>query len=263
MVVVVVILLVVIVGLLLRLRSLSESLSAERESALKKSVFATNMNHEVRTYLHSVSGLAETIAREDIYLSKEEKKTICSQIKFNTSLITTLIEELAAVSEDSVGHKAEDEQFSPNAMCVRCIETNRSRVHEGVSIWFRRELEDTFLLVSDPHIVELLLNKLVVSACRFTRKGEIVVGCNKSDSDGLFTFYVQDTGAGIPLDRKNHMFSWFENPSDMNDVVELDLSIAQRLALRVGGYLRYDEYYQLGTRMILVLPLKDSALPLG
>jgi signal transduction histidine kinase len=263
MVVVVIILLVVIVGLLLRLRSLSESLSAERKSALMKSVFASNMNHEVRTYLHSVSGLAETIAKEDVFLSKDEKKTISSQIKFNTSLITTLIEELAAVSENSEGHKAEDEQFSPNALCVRCIETNRSRVHEGVSIWFRRELEDTFLLVSDPHIVELLLNKLVVSACRFTRKGEIVVGCNKSDSDGLFTFYVQDTGAGIPLDRRNHMFSWFEKPSDMNDVVELDLSIAQRLALRVGGYLRYDEYYQLGTRMILVLPLKEPVLPLG
>ena len=58
------------------------------------------------------------------------------------------------------------------------------------------------------------------------------------------------------------MFSWFENPGDMNDVAELDLSIAQRLAVRVGGYIRYDDYYQLGTRMVLVLPLKDSVLPL-
>ena len=256
MVIVVVILLVVIAGLLLRLHSLSEALSVMRKEKLMKSVFSSKMNHEVRTYLHSVSGLAETIAREDIYLSKDEKKTISSQIKFNASLITTLLEELEAIAEDGGGHKAEDEQFSPNALCLRCIETNRSRVREGVSIWFRRELEDTYLMVSDPHIVELILNKLVVSSCRFTKQGEIVVGCSKNDADGLFSFYVQDTGAGIPLERKEHMFSWFENPGDMNDVAELDLSIAQRLALRLGGYLRCDDYYQLGTRMVLVLPLK-------
>ena len=42
----------------------------------------------------------------------------------------------------------------------------------------------------------------------------------------------------------------------MADEAELDLSICQRLAQKIGGALEWDELYAKGTRMLLILPLK-------
>jgi hypothetical protein len=42
----------------------------------------------------------------------------------------------------------------------------------------------------------------------------------------------------------------------MAEETEFDLSVAQRLASKIGGYLRYDETYTRGTRMEFVLPVR-------
>ena len=64
-------------------------------------------------------------------------------------------------------------------------------------------------------------------------------------------------GVGIPKDRLSRLFSWFEQPDDMRDEAELDLSICQRLAQKIGGVLFIDELYaRQGTRVVLVLPIK-------
>ena len=66
---------------------------------------------------------------------------------------------------------------------------------------------------------------------------------------------MSDTGGGIPEGRQGSIFSYFEQPDEMKDEAELDLSVCQRLAEKLGGELVYDERYRKGTRMLLVLPL--------
>jgi len=126
----------------------------------------------------------------------------------------------------------------------------------AVKLHFRRELSDGFFLNSDRHLVELIVNKLVINACRFTEQGEIVVGCNTTEHAGKLTISVSDTGGGIPTNRRNRLFSYFERPDDVKDKAELDLSICQRIAEKLGGELFYDEHYQFGTRFMLVLPMR-------
>jgi len=257
MIAVVIILLVFCAILVLRIVSMKGDIERMRRKSYVSKAFIENMSHEVRTYLHSISGLAEIIAKEDVYLSKGEKKDISNQILFNTNLVTTLFEELSMLYDSGQGHQLEKESFSPNTLCLRCMESNSStQVKEGVSLTLKRELPDSYLLNSDPHIVELILNKLLYNACRFTMKGVITIGCNTKEHEGSFTFYVQDTGDGFPEDRKNQLFNWFEHPTSSPDVVEFDLSIAQKLSNRIGGYLAIDERYTGGSRFFLVLPIR-------
>ena len=91
---------------------------------------------------------------------------------------------------------------------------------------------------------------------RVTDEGEVVVGCNTSEHVGRLTFFVCDTGVGIPDLRRNHLFSWFEAPESMADEAELDLSICQKLAQKLGGVMEIDERHQNGTRVVLILPLE-------
>ena len=219
--------------------------------------FFQNLSYDIRTPLHSVSGLAGIIADETLYLSKEEKRHISDQIKYNTDLIATILDEIMVFfNSKGEGHKLDNEELSPNAVCHRCLDSWGQTEHPDVRILFKRELSDEFFIHSDSHILELILNKLIKNAIRFTKKGEIVVGCNTREHEGRLTIYVQDTGGGIPQDRKENMFSWLENPEDLNDPVEIDLCIAQRIAAKIGGIIRLDEKYQHGTRMMLVLPIQ-------
>mgnify|MGYP002522903516 CR=1 FL=1 len=70
------------------------------------------------------------------------------------------------------------------------------------------------------------------------------------------TYVVEDTGGGIPEDRKPLLFTWFDKPDMLSDVVEFDLSVAHRLAGKIGGNLHWDSTYTKRTRMEFVFPVR-------
>lgn len=250
-------LILVCLALLFVIKAQNTKLAESRKSQSIKVAFLKGLSREIRTHLHSVSGMAEIISKEDLYLSKSEKRNITTQIKFNTSLISTLLDELSILSEEDGGHQLKDERFSPNILCQRCIDANLPYVHEGVRLSFRSELSDTVFVEADYHIIELIMNKLLAVSCQFTKKGEITLGCRRGDPSNLLIFFVQDSGgAAIPEDRKAEIFRWFDNPDENSEPTEFDLSVAQRLARKVGGNLRYDESWTKGTRMEFIVPVR-------
>lgn len=253
----IIILIAVCLFLVLRIKAQQTEMSEYRKSDRLKSAFIKALAREIRTPLHSVSGLAEIIAKDDLYLSKEEKKGISDQILYNAGMISTLLDEVAIYSEDgSKGHRLEDERFSPNRLCQRCINSNRSRMAEGVKMVYNQKLGDEFFVSAERHIVELVLNKLVFSACKYTQKGEILVECTCDSTRHRLSIFVENTGAMIPEDRKKFLFTWFETPDLKAEETEFDLSVAQRLAAKIGGYIRLDENYKRGTRMEFTLPVR-------
>ena len=257
MVVVLVILIIVCLALVLWGRAQQVKLAEMQKSRSVRTAFLKGLIREVRTHLHSVGGLSEIISKDDLYLSKSEKRHITTQIKYNTSLISTLLDELSILSDVHGGHQLKDERFSPNILCERCIDANLPSVHEGVRLTLTRELTDSYSVEADYHIIELIINKLVACSCQFTMKGDITLGCHLGESPNLLVFYVQDTGGTtIPEDRKASIFDWFDNPDENCEPTEFDLSVAQRLAEKVGGYLRYDEQWTRGTRMEFILPVR-------
>lgn len=256
--IIIVVLIIICLILVLRLMSQQIQLSGCRNSDKKKSAFIKALAREIRTPLHSVSGLAEIISKDDLYLSKEEKKNISAQIKYNASLISTLLDEVTIYSEDgSTGHQLVDERFSPNRICQRCIDASLPQVKKGVRMLFRHNMGDEIFVSADQHIVELVLNKLVHCACKFTQKGEIIIGCSYDETRRQVTFFVEDTGGGIPVERRQALFNWSETMMDaMDEETEFDLTIAQRLAAKIDGYLRWDNTYTKGTRMEFTLPVR-------
>lgn len=243
----------------LRIWILTAELGRERRMGIMKSAIIRNLSKEIRTPLQSMSRQADIISREDIFLSKDEKNTISGQMTYNVSLISTLLDEMTDYVEGGGGHCIKEELFSPTMICRQCIMSNMNNTYlnPDVQLRFRREMDDGTFIRSDVHIVVLILNKLIINACKFTRQGEITIGCNTTETPDCLTIYVQDTGVGMPEFRRDAMFEWFEHPGTTgDDEVEFDLSVAQKMALKIGGTLRYDAMYRDGTRMLLLLPVK-------
>ena len=222
-----------------------------------KSHFIKSIVYEMRDPLASLGRLAEMMGSKDLYLSKAEKVQLADQISYHSSLMATLLDEVEVYSNDGKGgHKIQDERFSPNRLCERCIDANFHNVPEGVKMTFRQETGHGVFVSADRHIVELVLDKLVVLACRFTKRGEITVGCRYEEDSHRLTFVVQDTGGGIPEGRGDALFNWYNDPDDVFDETEIDLSVSQKLASKVGGLLHWDETYKNGTRFEFILPVR-------
>ena len=150
------------------------------------------------------------ISKDDLYLSKNEKRDITDQLQYNANLIGTFIDEVLVFTEaDTTGRQLKEELFSPNGLCVRCLEANMHSIfhRQAVKLNFKRELSDEFFVKSDRHIVEVIVNKLILNSCRFTEEGSITLGCNTSERDGQIVFFVEDTGGGIPENRKNNLYT--------------------------------------------------------
>ena len=233
--IIVVVLVIICLVLVFRLKQQQERVSALYKSDKLKSHFIKSLAYEIRSPLQSVMKLAEMVGRKDLYLSKEEKKHVADQISYHSSLM---------------------ERFSPNRVCERCIDANLHNVPEGVKMTFRQETGHSVFVSADRHLVELVLNKLIILACRFSKKGEITVGCRYEENSHRLTFVVQDMGGGIPEGRGDALFNWYNDPDDVFDETEIDLSVSQKLASKLGGFIHWDDTYKNGTRMEFVLPVR-------
>ena len=250
----VVVLVIVCLVLVFRLKQQQERVSALYRSDKLKSHFVRLVAYEFRSPLQSVRKLTEMMGKKDLYLSKEEKKHVADQISYHASLMATLLDEVEIYADNNKkGHPVTDERFSPNHVCERCIDANLHNVPEGVKMSFRQETGFGVVVSADRHLVELVLNKLVVLACKFTKEGEITVGCRYEEDSHRLTFVVQDTGGG---GRGDALFNWYNDPDDVFDETEIDLSVSQKLASKLGGFLHWDETYKNGTRMEFVLPVR-------
>lgn len=84
------------------------------------------------------------VGKEDLYLSKNEKRNISDQLNYNANLVETLMDEVMMFTESSnEGHQLHIESFSPNALCRRCLEANMYSIYhrQAVKLNFKREPE--------------------------------------------------------------------------------------------------------------------------
>ena len=123
---------------------------------------------------------------------------------------------------------------------------------DKLQVVFNREIEDTDHEFSDPRIVELILEELLLNSCRFSTARSIRVTTRHTDIRDRFIIIVEDYGSSIPKERIPYLFHWFDKPEDAKVYVEFELCILFKCALKMDGYLEYDQSYTQGTRMKLI-----------
>lgn len=258
MIVVIIVLVVIILCGLGYIKSLLTQKQALQRQANMKHKFMKSISDEIRVPLRDINHAAPTIAEAGLYLSKSEKQAIADRLINNAGLIETLLDEIQAFWEgENLRLPLIIRTINPNFLCNRCVEENQiGKENSKVKLQFVRQMNNDFTIRTDPRFVELILNKLIQNSLRFTKEGEVTVGCNTNELYNRLVIFVQDTGVGIPEKRKGMLFNWFEQPDDTLDEAELDLSIAQKLAEQLDGTIQLDENVQRGTRIRIVLPLK-------
>ena len=197
-----------------------------------KSHFLASASHDLRQPLHALNLFVAQLQTEK---KPAERKRLVSRIDAAVASMNELFEALLDMTKLEAGIlQANPAEFAVQRLLDR-IETTFAELADkkGLSL---RVVPCSAWVRSDPILLERILFNLVGNAVRYTARGGVVVGCRRRATQ--LRIDVCDTGAGIPEDQRQSIFSEFYQLAtpgpDRKAGLGLGLAIVDRLGRLLG-----------------------------
>lgn len=233
------------------LRALNEQLErANRELAQANQVkdeFLAHTSHELRTPLNSILGFTKLIL-DGLCQDKKEEEELLRDVFGSAQHLLGIVNDIldiARIESDQMNLHIEDVNPRPILDSTLPLVTVLA-ASKGLS------LQDTTTAVELPRIRadevrlrQVLLN-LLSNAVKFTQHGSVIVHARRVDAGtssrarpAFLRFEIEDTGVGIPPEKRDVVFGKFvrvDNPLTRREGGSgLGLTIARRLVELMGG----------------------------
>ena len=250
-------------------QQLEEALSAAEAANQAKSVFLSNMSHDIRTPMNAIAGMT-SIALSHID-EKARVQDCLRKIQTASSHLMSLVNDVLDISRiDSGRMSLNDELFSladlihDVAVIVRPQAAQKGHVLK-LDIGLIREEN----LCGDSLRLRQILVNIIGNAIKYTPdRGEILVSISQyaapdpagEKGEGLWLDFVcQDNGLGMSQEFLSRIFLPFEraNNSTMSKIegTGLGMSIVKSLIDRMGGRIEVESQEGVGSRFRVQLPL--------
>jgi signal transduction histidine kinase/CheY-like chemotaxis protein len=232
-----------------------------RVSDLKTS-FLSNLSHEFRTPLNSITSLSQLLLdRSDGDLSPEQEKQVV-YIQRSAAELSELVNDLLDLAKVEAGkidvkprHFEVHDLFGAMRGMLKPLLTGNS-----LDLVFEAD-SDLPPLYTDEGKVSQILRNLVSNALKFTRRGYVRVTAELED-DGWIAFHVADTGIGIAAEDQERIFEEFvQVESELQTMVKgtgLGLPLVKRLTQLLGGTIRVESEVGIGSTFHVRLPLRHD-----
>ena len=244
----------------------SAKASAE-ESDMLKSMFLSNMSHDIRTPMNAIIGFSEMLQDPDI--TREESMRFLDIIITSGDALIRLINDIIDISKlEARQLNIIKSNFSLNELFSDLYlsfteELVRNHHDETRLVLNKQYPEQDYTLYSDHIRLRQIFSNLLGNALKFTDRGIIEFGYTFTDPM-VFCFFVKDTGIGIPRDKLNLIFERFGQIEETRERNQggtgLGLAISKSLVELLGGVLWVESEPGQGTCFYFTLPAKSSAI---
>ncbi len=246
----------------------AQKIKAE-ESSKAKSVFLSNMSHDIRTPMNAIMGYVSLA--KDRNLSIDELRSYLEKIETSGDHLLTLINDILEMSRIESGKMELDE-----------VSTDLRSVMDGVYSMFVTQMKEkniTYIVdVSGLHkscvmcdrgrFNRILLN-LIGNAYKFTEKGGRVVVTLKQAADngttGDYVLSVKDNGIGMTEEFAAKVFEAFERErtSTVSGIqgTGLGMAITKSLVDLMNGTIEVETAPGKGTEFVVVLTFRYGTEP--
>lgn len=246
------------------LQELQTAKEKAEESDRLKSAFMANMSHEIRTPLNGILGFSKLVCDPDT--ENEEKERYSNIILNSGQRLLSVVNDILDISLIQANQlKLSREKINIRTFLTELYtfyQTLMGNQMEQVDFTVNAEnIKEDLCLIADKNRLYQILKNLLDNAFKFTKKGSIEFGYYPLSGNSI-TFYVKDTGIGIPKDKQKQIFRAFEK-ADTSLSPEfggtgLGLSIASGLVNRMGGKIWVESQSGKGAGFIFELPLERS-----
>ena len=248
------------------INELQESKRLADEANETKSLFLSNISHEIRTPINGIVGFSKFLSSTKL---DSEQSEFLGIIRNSSEDLLGIVDNILDISKIESGKiELEKSYFNlvdefENLSDVYALDASRKGI--DFSVW----IDPSFvhlLVESDSEKIKQILMNLVSNAIKFTKpQGSISVCIEKESlkSDVLsIKFVVTDTGIGISEEQQSQVFTAFTQ-ADNSSTREyggtgLGLTISNSWVKMLGGILKLESVEGRGTTLSFVLDMKQK-----
>jgi light-regulated signal transduction histidine kinase (bacteriophytochrome) len=227
---------------------------AVEEANRELRTFAHAASHDLKEPLRTMSNFAKLIDRR--YADKlddngrEYIKYINDAASRGTTLVTDLLR-FAEVGTDQIT----TEIVSLNQVAATVKQTVNARLEEEGATLIIDDLPE---VIATPTWTQQLLQNLISNALKFKRDDVIPeVHVFAKAVDSFYELHVKDNGIGIAEENLAKVFGVFErlNLREKFEGNGIGLALCQRIMKKLGGSIRVESTFGVGTTFILSFPM--------
>ncbi|HLX43292.1 MAG TPA: ATP-binding protein [Bryobacteraceae bacterium] len=229
-----------------------------------KGLFLASLNHEIRTPLSGIIGMADLLL--ETTLDEEQREYVNAARLCAESLFEILNAALEISSLEAGSFKLEDSEFVLKEMVEAAMDHHAMRAEsKGLRLFstFEPGLPET--VVGDAPRIRELLGYLLGNAIKFTHSGSVEL--RVSVEGGELAMQVRDTGIGIPADRLDVIFESFRQVDNSlartYPGLGLGLALARKLTQLMNGRVDVSSEPGRGSVFSVHLPLREPVEPVA
>ena len=224
-----------------------------------RSVFVSNVTHELKTPITCISGYTQTLLNGAISDTENAYKFL-NIINDEAERLNLLIDDILTLSGlESQNKPVFEDRVNLIQIAGEVIELIKQKYPEKQYIEFKIEYDEKteYKMLGDRHKLKQILINLVDNSAKHTEEGHIIINFQKEPEK--LTMSVCDTGIGIDKKHHDRLFERFyrvdKHRSRDTGGTGLGLSIVKHLALLHDGKISIKSELGKGTCISIKFPL--------
>jgi|GraSoiStandDraft_41_1057321.scaffolds.fasta_scaffold07208_11 CheY-like chemotaxis protein/nitrogen-specific signal transduction histidine kinase len=230
-----------------------------------KGMFLSSLNHEIRTPLSGILGMADLLLETN--LDDEQREYVTAARLCAENLFEILNATLEYSALEAGQFSLEDSEFSLKEMLDVAINQHAMKAQaKGLRLVSTIEAGLPETMLGDAHRLRELLGHLIANAIKFTRAGSVELRAfldRRTTGAEWIIAQVKDTGIGIPPDKLDGIFDSFRQAesglSRAYPGLGLGLALASKLTSLMNGEISVESTAGAGSTFTVRLPLRRPA----
>lgn len=248
-------------GALEAARNRAEQASWQADQASRaKSDFLSKMSHELRTPLNGVLGYAQILKR-DRNMSENQRETLDAIENCGQHLLELINDVLDIARIESGKLDLDIRPANMQQLVQRVVDVVKPRAQEKGLNFEVDTAELPYAIYTDAMRLRQILINLLGNAIKFTDSGFVRLRVANDSKASVVTFYIEDSGAGIPEHRLEEIFGPFAQTISGKRAggAGLGLAISKQLAIALGGELKASSRPGIGSVFSIHLPYVSAS----
>jgi len=219
--------------------------------------FSYSVSHDLRAPLRAIDGFSQALAHDYAEVLDERAQhyldRVCAGAQRMSALIDDMLE-LSRIARAPLRKSTLDVTELARRLLARLAKEHPDR---NVDI----DVAPGLLLYADPHLMGMVLEKLLGNAWKFTAKSSAArIQVGRISEDGRGSLFIADDGVGFDMAYAGRLFSPFQRLHKASEFEGrgIGLAVAQRIVSRHGGRIWAEAVVGAGARFCVALGASDE-----